>query len=147
MGKKADKIFVVDFGNCRKFVDEENNHYFIGKEPQPLKNNLRFRSIHSHIGKSIFLTKLRNIKERWLRITRLPNDILFERSSSMGWCLRWQLARNKRAKHQGTKGFNLLKDLMLRIARYISLYLKTNFKSTSIMSRLFNSSRNQITCG
>jgi len=22
LGKKADKIFVVDFGNCRKFVDE-----------------------------------------------------------------------------------------------------------------------------
>jgi hypothetical protein len=58
LGKKADKIFVVDFGNCRKFVDEENNHYFIGKEPQPLKNNLRFRSIHSHIGKSIFLPNL-----------------------------------------------------------------------------------------
>lgn len=57
LGKKADKIFVVDFGNCRKFVDEENNHYFIGKETQPLKNNLRFRSIHSHIGKSTYLSK------------------------------------------------------------------------------------------
>ena len=31
LGKKADKIFVVDFGNCRKFVDEENNHVFISK--------------------------------------------------------------------------------------------------------------------
>ena len=31
LGKKADKIFFVDFGNCRKFVDEENNHHFLSK--------------------------------------------------------------------------------------------------------------------
>src|SRR5690349_10141973 len=46
--KKADKIFVVDYGNCRKFVDEEENHYFIGKEENKVKNNVRFRSLHQH---------------------------------------------------------------------------------------------------
>lgn len=24
--EKADKIFIVDFGNCKKFVDEKNKH-------------------------------------------------------------------------------------------------------------------------
>ena len=54
LGKKADKIFVVDFGNCRKFVDGDDNHYFIGNEVDLIKNNIRFRSIHCHIGKSNF---------------------------------------------------------------------------------------------
>lgn len=30
--EKADKIFMVDFGSCRKFVDHNGNHIPLGNE-------------------------------------------------------------------------------------------------------------------
>ena len=52
LGEKQDKIFLVDFGSCQKFVDENGSHKTFGGEEMEFKWNRRFRSINSHIKKS-----------------------------------------------------------------------------------------------
>jgi casein kinase I homolog HRR25 len=84
LGQKADKIFIVDLGNCRKFVDDENNHYFISKEVNPVKNNSRFKSIHGHIGKSNFMSNCRNLKERRSLIFGLFISIFTQGRTTLG---------------------------------------------------------------
>lgn len=53
--EKADKIFLVDFGSCRKFVDTNENHIALGAEEKHYLSNPRFKSVHGHIKKSISL--------------------------------------------------------------------------------------------
>lgn len=50
--EKADKIFIVDFGNCKKFIDENSSHIEFRNDPKPFKSSSRFKSIYAHIGKS-----------------------------------------------------------------------------------------------
>lgn len=52
LGQKQDKIFLVDFGSCEKYLDEEGKHVAFSSEKQPKKSSVRFRSISGHIGKS-----------------------------------------------------------------------------------------------
>jgi hypothetical protein len=50
--EKADKIFMVDFGNCKKYVDDKNNHIELSDDKHPFPSDMRFKSVHSHILKS-----------------------------------------------------------------------------------------------
>ena len=52
LGEKQDKIFLIDFGHCQKFVDEEGNHFCYQDDKEQLGSNASFKSINSHIGKS-----------------------------------------------------------------------------------------------
>ena len=51
--KQQDKIFMVDFGSCRKYQDIEGNHVKYESTDDKIAANLRFKSIASHIGRSI----------------------------------------------------------------------------------------------
>lgn len=48
-GKKAHKIFIIDFGLCKKYVDRENNHIPY-REDKGLTGTARYASINSHLG-------------------------------------------------------------------------------------------------
>lgn len=50
--EKADKIFIVDFGNCKKYIDDKSKHIELGDDKKPFESDLRFKSVHSHIHKS-----------------------------------------------------------------------------------------------
>lgn len=50
--EKADKIFMIDFGNCKKYVDDKSKHIELGIDKQPFKSDVRFKSVHAHIKKS-----------------------------------------------------------------------------------------------
>lgn len=50
--EKQDKIFVIDFGNCQKYLDEDGNHFSFQNETASLNWNPCYRSINSHINKS-----------------------------------------------------------------------------------------------
>lgn len=50
--EKADKIFIVDFGNCKKFIDDKSKHIEMEDDKKPFESDLRFKSVHSHIHKS-----------------------------------------------------------------------------------------------
>lgn len=52
LGEKQDKIFVIDFRNCQKFLDQEGHHIDLDNEDKKMTWNPRFKSINSHIGKS-----------------------------------------------------------------------------------------------
>lgn len=50
--QKADKIFMVDFGNCKKFLDDKNKHIEFSSDKNPFPSDIRFKSVHAHIKKS-----------------------------------------------------------------------------------------------
>ena len=62
--EKADKIFMVDFGNCRKFVDQSDTHLELGADQTHNKCNIRFQSIHGHIRKSKHIKLFSAVEER-----------------------------------------------------------------------------------
>lgn len=55
LGEKQDKIFMIDFGSCQKYLDTENNHLKFENERETIKSNPRFRSIFVHTKKSKIL--------------------------------------------------------------------------------------------
>lgn len=61
--EKADKIFIIDFGNCKKYVDEKNKHIQLGQDKNSYQMNLRFKSIHGHLNKCIFFIIHLSIKQ------------------------------------------------------------------------------------
>lgn len=54
LGEKQDKIFVVDYRNCQKFLGEEGHHIDLENATGKMQCNIRFKSINSHIGKSSY---------------------------------------------------------------------------------------------
>lgn len=42
----------MDFGNCKKFIDENSSHIEFRNDPKPFKSSSKFKSIYAHIGKS-----------------------------------------------------------------------------------------------
>lgn len=57
LGDKVDKIFVVDFGSCQKYLDGEGNHMKPEKEKIEFKTDGRFRSAHRHIAKRMLVCR------------------------------------------------------------------------------------------
>jgi casein kinase 1 len=53
LGEKQDKIFMIDFGSCQKYLDSDNNHSKFENEKEVVKSNPKFRSIYVHTKKSI----------------------------------------------------------------------------------------------
>ncbi len=43
---------MVDFGNCKKYLDDKNKHIEFGGDKKPFKSDIRFKSVHSHLQKS-----------------------------------------------------------------------------------------------
>ena len=43
---------MIDFGNCKKYVDEKDAHLSLDEEKTPFRSAIKFKSIHAHIGKS-----------------------------------------------------------------------------------------------
>ena len=62
--EKADKIFMVDFGNCKKFVDQTDTHLELGTAQPDTKCDVRFKSIHGHMGKSKHVELFSAVEER-----------------------------------------------------------------------------------
>lgn len=43
---------MIDFGNCKKYVDEKNKHIELGDDKNPFESSIRFKSVHAHLKKS-----------------------------------------------------------------------------------------------
>ena len=50
LGKKADKLFMIDFGLARKFRDPRTGLHMPNKEDKTLTGTARYASINSHLG-------------------------------------------------------------------------------------------------
>lgn len=55
---------MIDFGNCKKFVDDKNKHIEFNDDKNPFPSSIRFKSVHAHIKKSIILIKCRSFTKR-----------------------------------------------------------------------------------
>jgi len=50
LGKKADKLFMIDFGLARKYRDSRTNLHIPTKEDKTLTGTARYASINAHLG-------------------------------------------------------------------------------------------------
>ena len=50
LGKNADMIYIVDFGLCKKFIDQRSGLHIPFQQTNQLAGTTRYLSINAHLG-------------------------------------------------------------------------------------------------
>lgn len=74
---------MVDFGNCKKFLDDKNKHIEFGNDKNPFPSDIKFKSVHGHIRKSKNICYWRSLQKRWYRVLGLHAGVLAEGDLAM----------------------------------------------------------------